>query len=214
MRKLISSTVLAAIFAMAAHASAATLFSDNFNSENGGNPQLNYYGFANWTVTSGSVDLIGNGYFDFLPGNGLYVDLDGSTNDAGTMVSSAIPLAAGSYLFEFDLAGSQRGPIEPVTAEVSAGSNDLVSQAFNLPSSQGFTLMTLPFTLATPQSVNLSFAEVGNSDMGQLLDNVSVDTNNAIDLSVSGAPLPSAAWGGLMLMGGLFVARVRRARAA
>jgi hypothetical protein len=204
MRKLMTSTVLAAILAMAAHASAGVVFSDNFNSENGGAGDLNYYGFANWTVTNGSVDLIGNGYYDFLPGNGLYVDLDGSTNQAGTMVSKPIALGAGSYLFQFDLAGSQRGPMEPVTAEVSSGNTDLVSQVYNLPSAQGFTLMTLPFVLASPQTVNLSFAEIGNSDMGQLLDNVSIDT------TANGAPLPPAAWGGLMLMGGLFAARIRR----
>jgi MYXO-CTERM domain-containing protein len=40
--------------------------------------------------------------------------------------------------------------------------------------------------------------------MGRLLDNVSIDT------AANGAPLPPAAWGGLMLMLGLFAARIRR----
>ncbi len=48
---------------------------------------LNYAGFANWDVLDGFVDLIGNGFFDLLPGNGLYVDLDGSTGDAGKLIS-------------------------------------------------------------------------------------------------------------------------------
>ena len=42
-------------------AQALTIFEDNFDSENGGNYQLNYSGFANWDVTDGTVDLIGEG---------------------------------------------------------------------------------------------------------------------------------------------------------
>ena len=75
---------------------AAVIFSDNFDGENGGVGALNYAGFANFTVSNGSVDLIGNGYFDYLPGNGLYIDLDGSTSDAGVLTESpALALAAG-----------------------------------------------------------------------------------------------------------------------
>ena len=55
-------------------ANAGVIFSDNFNAENGGTGVLNYNSFNNWTVTDGTVDLIGNGFFDFYPGNGLYVD--------------------------------------------------------------------------------------------------------------------------------------------
>jgi hypothetical protein len=67
-------------------------------------------------------------------------------------------------------------------------------------------LFSLPFVLSAPGSVNLSFAEVGNSDEGQLLDNVSVDTAT----TSAGAPLPSAAWGGLVLMGGMLAVQIRR----
>lgn len=70
-------------------AQATVLLSDNFNSENGGAGTLNYAGFVNWTVSDGSVDLCGNGFCDFLPGNGLYVDMDGSTGNAGKLTSVA-----------------------------------------------------------------------------------------------------------------------------
>src|SRR5579862_1829881 len=70
--------------APAAHAQVY-LLNDNFNTENGGVGQLNYTGFDNWNV-SGAVDLIGNGFFDFYPGNGLYVDMNGSPGP-GTMTS-------------------------------------------------------------------------------------------------------------------------------
>lgn len=48
--------------------------------------ELNYVDFTDWDVVTNHVDLIGNGLFDFLPGNGLYVDLCGSTIpvDSGT----------------------------------------------------------------------------------------------------------------------------------
>lgn len=44
--------------------------------------QLNYTGFINWDVTAGRVDLVGLGIWDIRPGNGLYVDLQG-TGDEG-----------------------------------------------------------------------------------------------------------------------------------
>ncbi|MEH2044530.1 hypothetical protein [Nostoc sp.] len=60
-----------------AKAASVVLLEDNFNTENSGNEALNYNSFANWNVTNGTVDLIGNnGVFDFLASNGLYVDTD------------------------------------------------------------------------------------------------------------------------------------------
>ena len=75
---------------------AAPLLSDNFDGENGGSPTLNYYGFHNFNVSAGSVDLIGNGYFDAYPGNGLYVDLAGSTNQYGALTSK-LTFGQGTY---------------------------------------------------------------------------------------------------------------------
>jgi hypothetical protein len=200
MRKVLFCLALGAVLGMARAAVADTIiFADNFNEYNGGVGQTNFYDFGtNWTVTNGSVDLIGNGYFDFLPGNGLYLDMDGSTNQAGTIVSKSLSLNAGSYVFSFDLAGNQRGyVVEPVTAQVQVG---VVSQTYSLPSPAPFQLFTLPFTLAAPQTVDLSFSEVGTSDVGMLLDNV-------VLTSVSSVPLPPAACSGLALMGGLAALR-------
>ena len=76
---------LAALLAGASAAQAATVFSDNFNSDSLG---LNYTAFVNgWSVSDGTVDLIGTGFFDFYPGNGNYVDLDGSSSNAGVLAS-------------------------------------------------------------------------------------------------------------------------------
>jgi hypothetical protein len=94
---------LAATLGTANVSVAQVVFSDNFNAENGGVGTTNYAGFANWSVGNGTVDLIGNGFFDSYPGNGLYVDLDGSSADAGVLTSTPIALIPTSYLLQFDL---------------------------------------------------------------------------------------------------------------
>ena len=104
---------------------AVPLFSDNFDSET---LALNYAGFANWTVSDGTVDLIGNpAFFDLLPGNGRYVDLDGSTSNAGVMTSSALALTGGvTYDLTFSLAGSQRGDSNTVTYGIDLNSDSIL----------------------------------------------------------------------------------------
>lgn len=162
-----------AMLTSASVANAGVLLSDNFNAENGGTGALNYTGFTNWTAPSpGSVDLIGNGFFDFYPGNGLYVDLDGSTggqNPAGQLVSKAT-FGPGTYTLTFDLGGSQRGDTN--TVEVSLGS---FVQDITLPSSSPLALQS--FTFTTGSGGPLSFVELGNSDnVGLILDNVTLGT--------------------------------------
>ena len=89
------------------------LLNDNFDLENGGVGYAgNFTQFANWSVTSGnSVDLVGYGSWAFIPNyGGVYVDLDGSNLQAGTLTSKqAFNLTPGTVLLQFDLAGSQRG---------------------------------------------------------------------------------------------------------
>ena len=61
---------------LSVQARAATLISDNFNSENGGSGISNYTGFTNWTANG--VDLNGNGFNDVLRGNGWYANITGA----------------------------------------------------------------------------------------------------------------------------------------
>jgi hypothetical protein len=140
----------------AAQGHAATIFSDNFNTENGGVADastLNYNTFANWTVNGGgTVDLIGNGYFDFYPGQGLYVDLDGSTSNAGQLTSINIALNPGTYTLQFLLGGSQRGDTN--TVRVWLGS--LYSESFTLASSDPLALVTRTVTVLGATRVSTS----------------------------------------------------------
>ena len=73
-------------------ANATILLNDNFNRENKRNPTLCYTAdcshLENWDVKKGSVDVIGvNSGYDFQPGYGLYIDLDGSGTGPGKLVS-------------------------------------------------------------------------------------------------------------------------------
>jgi hypothetical protein len=183
-------------------ASAATVFLDDFNSENEGIAEystLNYDNFNNWEVTGGTVDLIGNGYFDFIPYNGLYVDLDGSTNSPGLMsLKSGLALNPGNYILSFDLAGSHTSsPTDTVT--VTASINGF-SKDYTLVYDAPFSTYTYAFLLKSPDALNLSFQNNGNDNMGALLDNV----------KVSSVPIP----GSLLLLGsgvvGLVMLRGRR----
>ena len=152
-----------------------TIFSDDFNTENGGvanSGTLNYNSFANWTVSGGTVDLIGNGYYDFLPGNGLYVDMDGTSSNAGIMTTN-LNLNAGTYILSFDLAGNQNNSnSEQVDVKVGALFSDSYSLSQNVP----FTTFTEFFNVVTPGIYSLSFEGIGGDNVGMLLDNVSVST--------------------------------------
>jgi hypothetical protein len=164
------------VFGFAGMADALeTVFEDTFDSENGGIGVLNYFGFQNWDVTNGSVDLIGNGYWQLLPTEyGLFVDLDGSTGDAGMMTSkTAFGFEVGyTYELSFDLAGNQRG-----------GANDNVdvsvsligfTETFTLGAFDPIQTITREFTVSSYVEGNLIFNHWGGDNVGILLDNVRI----------------------------------------
>jgi len=168
------------IFAAAAFLAGATIsqasyagivLSDNFNASVP--DQLNWAGDSVFTSTSppGSVDLIGQGgVFNFLPGHGSYVDMDGSSgsgNDPAGQLTSVVTLAAGSYSLTFDLAGNQRGAAAQTT-RVTLGNFSVDIPL--VPANAGFSTYTYNFTTT---GGNLVFTELGPSDQqGNLLDNV------------------------------------------
>jgi hypothetical protein len=188
--KFLLAGVSAAVALIAGNASASILLSDNFDAGSPHADQLNWTGDATFNVTSppSSVDLIGaGGSFDFIPGHGGYIDLDGSSgsgnNPAGQLTSVAT-FGPGTYTVTFDLAGNQRGASSQSTT-VSLGS---FSQTFGpLASSVGFATQTITFSTAS--AGHLVFTETGPSDQqGNLLDNVALS-------------VPEPATWAMMLMG-------------
>jgi hypothetical protein len=152
--------------ALAAQANT-TVFSDNFDANA---PALNAAP-SGWTVSNGTVDIIGSGSgFDFLPGNGKYIDLDGSTNQPGLLAQSFVLTAGTAYTASFQLAGNQRNNT-PESVTVDFGSS---STTISLPMAAGFTTYTLGFTPTTTASYALRFLNTGNDNQGMLLDNISI----------------------------------------
>jgi hypothetical protein len=193
-------TLLVLGFSQQSHAD----FVDNFNSENGGVPQLNYSSFANWNVTVGSVDLIGIGSgFDFYPGNGLYLDLNGSTNVSGTIVTKT-SFGPGTYTLSFDLGNDMNigGPTNFVTVSLGSFNQTFVETGNNVP----LTLFTTTVTLTTASVLTFATPASDSDDGGVVLDNVSV-------ISSATVPEPSSlALCGIAGTAGLIIARVRRKR--
>jgi hypothetical protein len=202
LRTMTRAVILAATMASAGMTGTASAdFFDNFNSENGGTGSLDYTAFANFDVTAGSVDLIGNGAFDFYPGNGLYVDLNGSTDVSGTLTSKA-SFAPGQYIFSFSIGNTQiGGPTNTVT--VTLGDYQETFSRTGLG-----TLDTITRAITLTSSAQLVFATPAGDgdDGGIIIDNVS--------LATAVVPEPSSlALCGLGLAG--FVGhRLRRRKAA
>lgn len=149
-------------------ATAAPIFSDNFDDDALSLNQTVFWG--GWTVSSGSVDVIGDpSFFDLLPENGRYLDLDGSTGQSGQL-SNVLSLSAGqNYELTFDLAGSQRGSSETVYVTFGDTLTD-----FSLNSGDVFSNYSVTFTPTSDGLYSMIFQNAGGDNVGALLDNVSV----------------------------------------
>jgi hypothetical protein len=160
--------------------SAAVLFADNFDSEPQSLGTVPFSpAFANWTVTAGSVDVIGTGgSFDYYPGHGNYVDLNGSSDQNGQLTSKTV-FGPGTYTLSFSFGGSQggAGAIDAgfsKTTFVTLGdfASGPILLAWNDP------LTTHTFTFTTLAGGPLVFRDVAsegsNMNVGNILDNVQV----------------------------------------
>jgi hypothetical protein len=152
-------------------APGSVIIHESFDNENNGVGAYNYTEFEHWDVLAGCVDLHGNGFYDVLAGNGIYVDLDGTCKEAGTIQSKeAFQLEPGvTYTLEFWLAGNQR--IErPDTVIVSLGT--LYEEQLVLPRNEPFRAYTKQIVVAEPTAAKLRFQNLGGDDRGALLDQV------------------------------------------
>jgi len=190
--KILAAAVGAATLAMAGSASAVVLLADNFDSQTP--DQLNWAGDTVFLPTSppGTVDLIGvGGAFDFYPGNGAYLDLDGSSgsgNDPAGEITSIASFVAGAYNLTFQLGGNARGaPAQ--TTRVSLG-----NYSVDILLSSADPLTNYSFTFNTTGG-QLKFTELGPSNQqGNILDDVELSTSRS-----AGIPEP-ASWA-MMIMG-------------
>jgi len=150
------------------------IFNESFNNENSGNGQLNYNQFDNWQVDEGTVDVIGEGTnWDLQEGNGLYLDMDGSTGNGGTISLKDPPvLEPGIYELSIDMAGNNRGNQTDVLS-ITAG-DGLVDAEFQVEWDQGFQTVTIVVEITEPTEFDLTFAHSGGDNVGILLDNIRI----------------------------------------
>ena len=188
MKQILVALALLMIGLTPAVSQAYNVFIDDFEGES---QSLNHSPFAHWTVTEGTVDVIGDGgTFPLLPlGNGNYVDLDGSTNDPGIMASAPLNLFAGqTYDFSFDYAGSQRGDTNSLYMGLDTDSNGSIDiplaggSILNVASNIPLTSVLVSFVPGSNTTARIIFTQdptpgVGNgNNIGLLLDNVKLST--------------------------------------
>lgn len=177
-RRLLSIFVALTLVVLAKQSDAALV--DPFDGENGGVAALNYADFANFNVTAGSVDLIGNGNRDFYPGNGLYVDLNGSTGVSGTLESNT-SFNPGTYELTFDIGRNPNGAGPTDSVMVGLGN---YTETFERTGMVPLEAVTRTFTTDTLSPLVFSTLASDSDNGGIIIDNI----------NLAPVPIPSSIW--------------------
>lgn len=200
----------AALLVVTSAADASTLFSDDFDAENGGASSLNYGGFAQFTVTGGTVDLIASGGFGITCVAGVCVDLDGSTNAAGRLTSDVFLLgAAQDVTLSFSLSGNQRGGASDTVTYGFVFNGSDIADSVTVAPSDPFSTITQTILNAQPGSYSVFFQNAGGDNVGAILDNVVVTGGNG-GIDPSPIPLPASVPLLLAGLGSLHLLRRRK----
>jgi hypothetical protein len=185
---------------------AAVLFTDNFDSS----PLALNSTPIGWTLDYGSLDVIGPDY-NFYPGTGNHIDMNGSTNQSGGMHTNAVFnfIAGNTYTLSFNYGNNansaNNGSTETLVATVLGFPGVTIDQVGAIAS---YLVGSYSFTALSNFSSALYFNASGTNDGdngGLILDNV----------SLSVVPVPAALpllAAGLGVLG--FAGRRRRAKAA
>lgn len=143
-----------------------------------------YTGWINWNVGNPTAaNLIGNGEYDFLPGNGLYMELIGQVTS-----KTAFSFTAGkNYRVTLLAAGNQVQQQGGDTLSISLIYNSnlgfsggiLFQAQQQIPFTQGFTRLAFSFTPNVTGSANIVLQflnSAGGPQYGILIDQVELDS--------------------------------------
>lgn len=149
------------------------LVDEDFDGENGGSGTHNYTGFANWTVFL-SADLVGNGFEDQWPGNGLYVDLVGTLGGStGGIVSDPFAFVKGRlYTLRIKIAGNARTASTLTTRITVSG---IFQEDIEMPYDTGFTEFVFEFSPDSTATETIQIIQtVGSTNVGNYIKEVSL----------------------------------------
>ena len=167
-------------------ASAQTIFFDNFNGEK---PNFGVTGstLANWDITRGNLDVIGNStipstsggnFADLYPNNGYYLDLDGSNQGGAARLTTRLPLTllAGDYTLSFNIGKNfdANNPLDSMVVSVGSIFSTTINDTNTPTVANVFNLKTLTFSIASNATGGITFDHAGNDDHGFIIDNVSL----------------------------------------
>lgn len=145
-------------------------------------PSLNYSNYQNWEVVEGLTHLLGPGLLDFLPDNGLYVEMAGGAPAILRTIDSFEVNAGRNYEFSVTAAGNQRMEIAGQALKVyvrvvGAAETDpnvfeaVISPAWNQP----FQKYSFAFNAVEDVSVRLHIEQLYEGTaptIGNLVDRV------------------------------------------
>lgn len=192
MRALASISLLAVLAAFPIASSAATIFTDGFQTAT---PGLGVTVAGNFTTTGGTnVDVLGPGVgtnYGYLCGAGFSqcVDLGGTGGNLSGQLVSNTTFASGQYLLSFNLIGSGRSDGDSV--EVVFGDYDHIFFLNHDDVTSGVIVDQL-VTVTGPSALSLAFHDLDGTNESLILNAASVST-----VPTSPIPEPSS----LMLLG-------------
>jgi hypothetical protein len=190
-----------ALLALPFSAQATTILFDDFEA----NPNGLNSTPAGWAVTQGTVDTIGTGFFQMY-GPGRYIDMNGSTGQAGRIERQVNVVAGQTYQLSFSYGyNTGSGANETLGFGVGGFSGSIGPAIIGTVTPPTFNTYAVQFVAAVTGSVTLHFADIGNTPGdggGAVIDNV----------RLSAVPVPAAASLLLLALGGLGLA-ARRKRA-
>ncbi|MCL4291302.1 MAG: hypothetical protein KJ051_13655 [Thermoleophilia bacterium] len=122
-----------------------------------------------WSTEGGTnVDVIGNGFYDLLPGNGNYVDMEGSGGNPVGHLKTTRQFPAGQYCLRVWLGGNQRNGEADTVRIRFGGASRVVTRGGSAP----FTVEELLVDFGTPSAIELIAGGVGSKVVGLLVGEV------------------------------------------